>query len=153
VPSFVEQYRDVVHMTNETHNPDHGWEERRRTTVTNDHTGLWGYEDWVGLQTVAMVEAWWAQGNAVSDERRDYIRSLGLDAKRIAGSVRGHWAIENVLHWVLELAFRDDDSRIRNGHAPENFAMLPHMALNPLKQETDKLAGREGEEKPLRLGP
>jgi predicted transposase YbfD/YdcC len=53
------QYRNVVHMTDETHNPDYGREERRRTTVTNDLTGLSGYEYWVGLQTVATVEAWW----------------------------------------------------------------------------------------------
>jgi predicted transposase YbfD/YdcC len=89
----------------------------------------------VGLQTVAMIEVWWTQGHAVSDERRDYISSLGMDAKRMAESIRGHWTIEKALHWVLGLAFRDDDSRIRNGHAHENFAMLPHIALNLFKQE------------------
>jgi predicted transposase YbfD/YdcC len=76
---------------------------------------------------MAMVEAWWTQGGAVSDERSDYIRRLGLDAKRIAQSVWGHWAIKNVLHWLLDLSSREDDSRIRNSHASENFAMLPHM--------------------------
>lgn len=127
--------RDVGPQTYETHNPGHGREERRRTTVTTDLPGLRGYEDWVGLQTVAMVEAWRTQGDAVSYERRDYISSLGLDAKQMAESVRGHWAIEHALHWVLDIAFREDDSRIRKGHAPENFAMLRPMALNLLKQE------------------
>ena len=88
-----------------------------------------------GVQTIAMVEAWRTQGDAVSYERRYYISSLGLDAKRMAESVRGHWAIENALHWVLDIAFREDDSRIRKGHAPENFSMLRHIALNLLKQE------------------
>lgn len=131
----AQQYRDVVHQTYETYNTGHGREERRRTTVTDDLTGLRGYENWVGLQTIAMVEAWRTQGDAVSYERRYYISSLGLDAKQLAESVRGHWAIENALHWVLDIAFREDDCRIRKGHAPENFAMLRHIALNLLKQE------------------
>ena len=137
----AQQYRDVVHQSDETHHTGHGREERRRPTVTNDLTGRWGYEDGGGLQTVAMVEAWRTQGGAVSDERRDYISSLGLDAKPMAERVRGHWAIEKALRWVLDLAFREDDSRIRKGHAPENFARLRPMALNLLTQEQTKRHG------------
>jgi predicted transposase YbfD/YdcC len=131
----AQQSRDVVHQTYETHNAGHRWEERRRTTVTTDLTGLRGYEDWMGWQTVAMVEAWRTQGDAVSYARRCDISSLGLDAKQMAESVRGHWVIETALHWGLDIAFREDDSRIRKGHAPENFARLRHIALNLLKQE------------------
>jgi predicted transposase YbfD/YdcC len=130
-----QRYRDMVPMTYETHNTGHGREERRRTTVTNAMTWLRGYEDWVGLQTMAMVEAWRTQGDAMSYARRYSISSLGLDAKRLAESVRGHWAIEHALHWVRDIAFREDDSRIRTGHAPENLAMLRPIALNLLKQE------------------
>jgi predicted transposase YbfD/YdcC len=129
------QYRDLVHTTYETHTTGHGREERRRTTVTNDLAGLRGYEDWPGLQTVAMVEAWRTEEGVGSYERRYYISSLGPDAQRIAESVRGHWAIENELHGVLDVAFCEDDSRIRKGHAPENFAMLRPIASNMLKQE------------------
>lgn len=89
-----------------------------------------------------MVETWRTQGDAVSYQRRYYISSLGLDAKQVAESVRGHWAIENALHWGLNVAFREDDSRIRKGHAPENFAMLRHMALNLLKQERTNRHGK-----------
>jgi hypothetical protein len=78
---------------------------------------------------------------AVSYERRDDISSHGLDAKRMAESVRGHWAIENALHWVLDIAFREDDSRMRKGHAPENFAMLRHIALNLRRQEKTSRRG------------
>ena len=90
-------------------------------------TGLQGYEDWVGLQTVAMAEVWRTQGDAVSYERRDYISSLGLYAKQRAESVRGYWANENALHRVLDIAFREGDCRIRKRHASENFAMLRHL--------------------------
>jgi predicted transposase YbfD/YdcC len=81
------------------------------------------------------------QGDVVSYARRYYSSSLGVDAKQIAESVRGHWAIENALHWVLDIAFREDDSRIRQGHAPENFPMLRPIALNLLKQETTNRHG------------
>lgn len=67
--------------------------------------------------------------------------SLGLDAQQMAESVRGHWAIENALHGVLDIAFREDDCRIRTGHAPENFARLRPIAFNLLKQETTNRHG------------
>jgi predicted transposase YbfD/YdcC len=60
------------------------------------------------------------------------------NAKKIAEAVRGHWGIENSLHWVLDIAFREDECRIRKDHAPANFATLRHIALNLLKQENSK---------------
>jgi predicted transposase YbfD/YdcC len=129
------------HQTYETHNIGHGREERRRTTVSTDLTGLRGHEDWAGLQPVAMGEAWRPQRGAVSYERRYYLSSLGLDAKRVAESVRGHWALEHAHHWVLDIAFREDDSRIRKGDAPENFSMRRQIALNLLKQERTSRRG------------
>jgi predicted transposase YbfD/YdcC len=141
----AQQYRDVVHQTYEPHNTGHGREERRRTPVTTDLAGLRGYEAWIGLQTVAMVEAWRPQGDAVSYERRYYSRRLGLDAKQLAESVRGHWAIETALPWVLDIAFREDDSCIRKGPAPEHFARLRHMARNRRKQERTNRHGIKGQ--------
>jgi hypothetical protein len=127
--------RDVVHMSDVTQNTGHGREERRRPTVTHALTGRRGYQDGGGGQTVAMGEAWRPQGDAVSDERRDDSRRLGREAQRLAERVRGHGALENALHWGLDLACREDDRRMRQGHAPANLARLRRMALNRLTQE------------------
>jgi predicted transposase YbfD/YdcC len=131
----AQQYRHVVHRTYETHNPGHGREERRRTTVTNALTGLRGYEDWVGLQTDAMGAAWRTQGNAVSYERRDYNQQSWPGCQADGGECSGplgDWA-------GAPLGTRHRFSRRRRpypqGARPENFAMLWHLALNLLKQE------------------
>ena len=74
-------------------------------------------------------------------EVRYYISSLAPDAKRLAESIRTHWSIENSLHWVLDVAFREDESRIRTGNAPTNFTVLRHIALSALNQEKNAKIG------------
>lgn len=69
-------------------------------------------------------------------EDRYYSSSLGGDARQMAGAIRAHWGIENSLHWVLDIAFREDESRVRKDHGAQNLAILRHMTLNLLKQET-----------------
>jgi predicted transposase YbfD/YdcC len=130
-----EQDQGIAHGTHATQSTGHGRVERRRTTVTDALDWLPGQRAWVGLQTIVMVEAWRTQGHETSYERRYDISSRGPDAKPMGESVRGHWAIENSRHGVLDIAFREDESRIRKGNAPENFAMLRHIAVNLLKQE------------------
>ena len=96
---------------------------------------------WPGLRSVACVEGARRIGDAVTRERRYYLTSLPADPGRIAAAVRGHWGIENRLHWVLDLAFREDECRVRTGHAAENFAVLRHIALNLLRRDTSVRAG------------
>ena len=81
-----------------------------------------------------MIRAQRTHNGKTSCETRYFITSLPPDARQLAEAVRAHWGIENQLHWVLDMIFRDDESRIRKGHAPQNATILKHMALNLLKK-------------------
>ncbi len=85
-----------------------------------------------------MVRAARRIGGKVERESRYYILSRPLGAVQFAEAVRSHWGIENQVHWVLDTAFREDESRIRAGYAAENLATLRHMALNILKRHPSK---------------
>lgn len=88
-----------------------------------------------------MVRAARRMGNNVSQETRYFISSLAPEPMLALRAVRQRWGIENQLHWVLDIAFREDESRVRKDDAPENLAVLRHMALNLLKQETTARVG------------
>ena len=89
-----------------------------------------------------MVESERCDGDGrTSTEVRYYISNLPNRADRILSAVRGHWGIENSVHWVLDIAFREDDCRVRTGNAAENFSTLRRMALNMLKRESMSKGG------------
>jgi len=88
-----------------------------------------------------MVRAERRIGHTSSQKTRYYISSLENNAKLALRAARGHWGIENGLHWVLDIAFREDESRVRKDHGPENLAVLRHIALNLLKQEQTTKTG------------
>lgn len=133
-------FRDLPHTTAETVDGDHGRVEIRRAWATDDLAWLAGRRRWPGLRSVLRVDSERSVANRTTHETRFFISSLPPDAAPLARIVRTHWAIDNSLHWVLDVAMRQDQTRIRTGHAPENLAILHHIALNLLKHEhTEKL--------------
>lgn len=93
---------------------------------------------WLGLQTVVMVKRVRHLWNKTTQEVMFYLTSLPCDAVQIGRAIRTHWSIENSLHWVLDVTFDEDASRIRNAHSPQNMALLKRMAIGLLNQETSK---------------
>ena len=92
--------------------------------------------DWANLRTIVMIKRERRLGLKVEIETKYYISSLLSNAQHILSVIRGHWGIENQLHWVLDIAFREDECRLRKGNGAQNFAILRHIALNLLKQES-----------------
>jgi predicted transposase YbfD/YdcC len=139
-----DQFRDVPHEHHQQVDAGHGRIETRRVWVTDQLDWLAQAKDWVGLRSLVVVEAERqvpAHGRSV--ERRYFISSLPADAESQARLIRGHWGIENRLHHVLDVSFREDDSRIRRGNAPENVARIRRIALNLLRVHGDRHTKRK----------
>ena len=120
---------------------DHGRIETRRCVVSEDIQWLAQRERWCGIRSVAMIESTRQIGEHSSTERRYYISSLGADAKRLGEAIRGHWGIENSMHWVLDVAFGEDQCRARVKNAAQNFAILRRIVINLLRADPTSKVG------------
>lgn len=137
-----DNFKELSHAYYESIDKGHGRIETRRYWTTGEVDWFEDRAKWAGLASFAMVESERVVGEQTSVERRYFISSLsGGDAKQMAEAIRGHWGIENELHWVLDVAFREDDCRVRVGYAAQNFSLLRQLALSLLKRETSAKVG------------
>jgi predicted transposase YbfD/YdcC len=135
-------FRDTEISVHETVDGDHGRIETRRYTVIHDVGWLQERHKWPGSKGVATVESQREIDGKITYETRFYITSLGLPANAIGTMIRAHWAIQNSLHWAMDMVFRNDECRIRTEHAPANFATLRPMAYNLARKAPGKASIR-----------
>ena len=117
---------------------DHGRIETRTTTVIHDVAWLQKRHNWPGLEAIVIIDSIRELRDKTEHETRFFITSLTLPASQLGPIVRSHWAIENSLHWVMDMVFRDDECRLRTDHAPANFTTIKHMALNLIRRAPGK---------------
>ena len=137
-------FKDTTISRDQTIDGDHGRIETRTTTMIHDVEWLRKRHAWPGLSAIVIVDSLReipgsSPGSGRSErETRLYITSLTLPAARLGAIVRDHWLVENSLHWVMDVVFRDDDCRLRTEHAPANFTTVKHIALNLTRRAPGK---------------
>jgi predicted transposase YbfD/YdcC len=133
-----QHWRNIQSDYCESSDKDHGRTEIRQCFTLSDSKLLRtigiSRQDWLGLKSVAQVTCQRTEHGRTTSATRYYISSLAGNARQILKAVREHWQIENNLHWSLDVSFREDDSRVRIGHAQENLAAVRKMALTLLRQ-------------------
>ena len=137
--ALAEDFADVAHDYTQETDKDHGRLEVRRYWISEELQTVPQSHRWAGLRSIAMVEreCWSEDKHTV--ERRHYITAIGADAKRFAGAVRGHWGVENLLHWRMDVVLNEDASRIRKGNAPAIMTSIRHLCMNLFEQERSPL--------------
>ena len=146
--ALAKDFKDVEHTFHETvDGSEHGRLEVRRAWASNELGWFADLPKWKGLRSIIMIESERTVGAAASIERRYYWSSHVVDAKTFAEMIRGHWGIENQLHWCLDVGFREDESRIRTDHGPENLALLRKVAMNLAKSERTHKKGIQAKRK------
>jgi len=137
-------FEDIAHDFHEVVEKGHGRIEARRHWIISEPEFI-AYLNpdgaWAGFKSIGMVEAERQIGDETTCQTRYYISSLSGEAQEFGRAVRAHWGIENSVHWVLDIAFREDESRVRKGNGAPNLAILRHIALNLLRQEKSAKCG------------
>jgi predicted transposase YbfD/YdcC len=131
-------FKDATVSRDTTVDGDHGRIETRTVTVFQDIEWLQKTHQWPGLKSIVMVESEREIAGKIETETRFYITSLVLLANALGPMIRSHWMVENGLHWVLDMIFRDDECRVRTDNAPANLAIVKHIALNVLRTGKSK---------------
>lgn len=134
----VKNFSDTTVSRHRTVDGDHGRIETRDITVIHDIDWLQERHHWPNLKSVVMIESTRETGDKIEREIRFYITSLALLASLIGPFIRDHWTVENSLHWILDMVFRDDECRVRTDHAPANLTTIKHMALNLIRRAPGK---------------
>jgi predicted transposase YbfD/YdcC len=141
---MLEQFKDLRSDHDQQTEGDHGRIETRQVHVT------WNVErlgeiagKWPGLKSIAVVDSMREVDGTISRERHYYLSSLDArrSARQFGGYIRGHWSVENNLHWQLDVSFNEDQRRIRKGHGAENFSRLCRISLNLLKNDKSQKVG------------
>jgi predicted transposase YbfD/YdcC len=138
----AKDFKDTTITTDKTVDADHGRIETRETTVIHDVAWLQNRHDWPGLRALVIIQSERLTGPKIERETRFYITSSTDPANILAAAIRAHWGVENGLHWVMDMVFRDDESRVRTEHAPTNFAIAKHIAFNLIRQKPRKFSLR-----------
>ena len=131
-------FKDTKVSRHQTVDGEHGRIETRTYTAFHDIAWLQERHDWPGLKGIVMVESTREIADKIEHETRFYITSLVWLAHQLGPVIRSHWAIENSLHWVMDMIFRDDECRVSTNHAPANFTTIKHMALNLIRRAPGK---------------
>ena len=141
------EFRHYIHQADTQTEKDHGRIETRECTTITNLDWLLEPSQWKNLKSIVKIKATVIKGDKKTEEERFYITSLDGNAKLINQAIRTHWHIENKLHWVLDVIFREDYSRVRKGHGPENMNIIRKIAFNKMKSDQSSKDSMKGKKK------